>query len=216
MHSFGVINPGLFILGVVFIVLLPGPNSLYVLSVAAQRGVRLGYLGACGIFIGDTVLMVLASAGLASMLREVAALFLVVKLAGAGYLAWIGVGMLRGARRRWLRADAATAAPVRVDAAHPLGKALLISLLNPKAIFFFISFFIQFVDPGYAHPALSFLILGVIVQFFSAIYLSVLIFAGARLADAFRRHRRIAAALTGVVGAAFVGFSARLATASIR
>ena len=68
---FGITNIGLFVLGTVFIVLLPGPNSLYVLSVAAQRGVKQGYLGACGIFIGDAVLMVLAAAGLASLLEAV-------------------------------------------------------------------------------------------------------------------------------------------------
>jgi leucine efflux protein len=215
-QTFGVTHIGLYVLGVVFIVLLPGPNSLYVLSVAAQRGVRRGYLGACGIFIGDSVLMLLTAAGLAGLLRTVAGLFLVVKIAGAGYLAWIGLNMLRAALRRWRRLDAPLAPAVRVDAAHPLGKALLISLLNPKAILFFISFFIQFVDPAFPHPALSFFVLGVIVQFFSAIYLSLLILAGARLAEAFRRRRRLAASLTGVVGCAFMAFSARLATASIR
>ena len=212
----GITDLTTYLLGTIAIVLLPGPNSLYVLSVAAQRGVRRGYLGALGVVIGDSVLMLLAAAGLASLLRQMAALFLVVKLAGAAYLAWIGLGMLRAALRRWSRVDVPAAEPARVDAAHPLPKALMISLLNPKAILFFISFFIQFVDPGYAHPALSFLILGTIVQFFSILYLSLLINAGARLAAAFRRRRALAAALTGVVGAAFMAFSARLATASMQ
>ena len=214
MHPFGITDLPLYVLGVVFIVLLPGPNSLYVLGLAAQRGVRTGYLGALGIFLGDSVLMVLAAAGLASLLATVAWLFMLVKFAGAAYLAWIGLGMLRAGLRNWRRAEAAAAPPAKVDASHPLGKALLISLLNPKAILFFISFFIQFVQPGYAHPALSFLILGAIVQFFSLLYLSTLIFAGSRLADAFRRRRRVAAGLTGALGGAFMAFSVRLATAS--
>ncbi len=214
MHAFGITDLALFVVGVVFIVLLPGPNSLYVLGLAAQRGVRTGYLGACGIFVGDSVLMVLAAAGLASLLQTVAWLFLLVKLSGAAYLAWIGFGMLRAGLRAWRRAEVPAPAPARVDDAHPLAKALLISLLNPKAILFFISFFIQFVEPGYAHPALSFLILGAIVQLFSVLYLSMLIFAGARLADAFRRRRRLSAGLAGALGTAFIAFSARLATAS--
>ncbi|WP_018912132.1 leucine efflux protein LeuE [Thiomonas sp. FB-6] len=214
MHPFGITDLPLYVLGVVFIVLLPGPNSLYVLGLAAQRGVRAGYLGALGIFLGDSVLMVLAAAGLASLLATVAWLFMLVKFAGAAYLAWIGLGMLRAGLRNWRRAEAAAVHPAKVDASHPLGKALLISLLNPKAILFFISFFIQFVQPGYAHPALSFLILGAIVQFFSLLYLSTLIFAGSRLADAFRRRRRVAAGLTGALGGAFMAFSVRLATAS--
>ncbi len=214
MHPFGITDLPLYVLGVVFIVLLPGPNSLYVLGLAAQRGVRTGYVGAMGIFLGDSVLMVLAAAGLASLLETVAWLFMLVKFAGAAYLAWIGLGMLRAGLRNWRRAEAAPMPAAKVDASHPLGKALLISLLNPKAILFFISFFIQFVQPGYAHPALSFLILGAIVQFFSALYLSTLIFAGARLAEAFRRRRRVAAGLTGALGTAFMAFSLRLATAS--
>ncbi len=216
MHPFfGVTDIGLYVLGVVFIVLLPGPNSLYVLSVAAQRGVRAGYLGACGVFAGDSVLMLLTAIGLAGLLRTVVGLFLVVKIAGAAYLAWIGLAMLRGARRRWRSAEAPEAPPARVDAAHPFGKAMLISLLNPKAILFYLSFFVQFVDPAYPHPALTFLILGAIVQFFSALYLSTLILAGSGLAAAFRRHRRVAAGLSGAVGALFMAFSVRLATASV-
>jgi leucine efflux protein len=214
MHPFGITDLPLYVFGVVFIVLLPGPNSLYVLGLAAQRGVRAGYAGALGIFVGDSVLMVLAAAGLAGLLQTVAWLFMLVKFAGAAYLAWIGLGMLRAGLRNWRRSEAALAPPAKVDASHPLAKALLISLLNPKAILFFISFFIQFVQPGYAHPALSFLILGAIVQFFSLLYLSTLIFAGSRLADAFRRRRRVAAGLTGALGTAFMAFSVRLATAS--
>ena len=77
------------------------------------------------------------------------------------------------------------------------------------------SFFIQFVDPAYEHPALSFVILGVIVQVCSVLYLSTLIFAGARLAAQFRRHRRLAAGATAGVGGVFIGFGAKLATATL-
>ena len=96
-------------------------------------------------------------------------------------------------------------------APHPFRTALVISLMNPKAILFFVSFFIQFVSPGYAHPALSFLILGVVVQLCSMAYLSVLIFGGTWLADAFRRRPRLSATATGGVGALFIGFGVKLA-----
>lgn len=64
---FGITDLSTYLLGTLFIVLLPGPNSLYVLSVAAQRDVRLGFQGACGIFVGDTILMVLSATGVASV-----------------------------------------------------------------------------------------------------------------------------------------------------
>ena len=169
---YGITDLTTFILGTIFIVLLPGPNSMYVLSVAAQRGVRAGFAGACGVFVGDFVLMTLAATGAAGLLQANPALFAIVKYAGGAYLAWIGIAMLRGAWAGWQQrrqGQAAVAAPV-LDINRPFSRALLISLMNPKAILFFVSFFIQFVDPAYAHPALSFVILGVIVQICSVLY----------------------------------------------
>ncbi|GAA3098609.1 leucine efflux protein LeuE [Streptosporangium carneum] len=213
---FGITDIWTYVLGAFFIVLLPGPNSLYVLATAAQRGVRQGYRAAAGVFIGDTVLMVLAAAGVASLLKSTPVLFNVVKYAGAAYLAWIGFQMLRGAWRSWRSPDAVQAAPApQRTAENPLRKALVISLMNPKAILFFISFFIQFVDPAYGAPALSFLILGAICQLFSVLYLSMLIFGGTFLAAQFRARRKLSAGLTTGVGALFIGFGARLATATL-
>src|SRR5215468_1380708 len=105
----GITNVWTYLIGTVAIILLPGPNSMYVLSVAARRGVRAGYSAAGGVFIGDAVLMTLSAAGVASLLRAEPTLFMIVKYAGAGYLCWIGAGMLRGAWRRW-RAPAQPAA----------------------------------------------------------------------------------------------------------
>lgn len=214
---FGVIHLATYLAGAVVIILLPGPNSLFVLSTAARRGVRAGYRAACGVFVGDTVLMVLAAAGVASLLKAWPALFMALKYAGGAYLAWLGVKMLLGAWKGRLanpvEPEAAAELPAGED--DPLRRALGISLINPKAILFFIAFFIQFVDPGYAHKALSFAILGGIVQMLSFLYLTALIFSGARLAAAFRRWRRTRTALTGGAGALFLGFGVKLATASV-
>ncbi|ACQ97281.1 leucine efflux protein LeuE [Burkholderia pseudomallei] len=216
-HALGITDLWTYVFGVVFIILLPGPNSMYVLSLAAQRGVKAGYRAACGVFVGDTVLMVLSAAGVASLLKANPLLFSVVKYGGAAYLLYIGVGMLRGAWRKLARPAADAGADVRraVDGERPFRKALVVSLLNPKAILFFISFFIQFVDPAYAHPALSFVVLGAIAQLASFVYLSTLIFTGARLADHFRRRRKLAAGASGGVGGMFVGFSVKLALATM-
>ena len=214
--TLGITDLATFILGTIFIVLLPGPNSLYVLSVAARRGVGAGYLGACGIFVGDFILMVLSATGAASLLRATPWLFLLIKSAGAIYLAWVGVSLLRAAWTMWRRRhEAASDALPQRDQRRPFRTALMISLMNPKAILFFISFFIQFVDPAYPYPELSFALLGLIVQICSAAYLSLLIFAGARLAAGFRRHRRSSALATGSVGCLFLGFGGKLAGASL-
>src|SRR5690606_864195 len=128
--------------------------------------------------------------GAASILRAYPPIFITLKWAGAAYLTYVGVSMAVKAIRRARRRTAATSdhAATADVAAHeaqtvrpeneplrPFRRAAVISLLNPKAILFFISFWVQFLDPTYAYPALSFLLLAGIVQVCSAIYLSMLI-----------------------------------------
>ncbi|WP_064457155.1 LysE family transporter [Streptomyces hygroscopicus] len=270
----GITDLSTYLAGLALIILLPGPNTLYVVSVAARRGPRTGYRAAAGVLCGDAVLMALSAGGVASLLHASPVLFAVVKFAGAGYLTWLAVGMLRGARALWRRraanAGAARSAGGAADTRttdgaadsamgsaagsamgsaagsamgsaagsamgsamaesagsvegpgagyaegeRPYRRALVISLLNPKAILFFISFFVQFVDPHYAHPALSFVALGAWAQLFSITYLSVLIFSGTYLAATLRRRRRLRAGLSAVAGTAFLGFAAKLSLSS--
>src|SRR5215470_520573 len=104
----GVNGLGTYIIGTVAIVLLPGPNSLFVLSTAARHGVRAGYRAAAGVFLGDWVLMLAAALGVASLLRAYPPVFLAVKYAGAAYLAYVGVTMaVKALRRRRTPAEAA-------------------------------------------------------------------------------------------------------------
>lgn len=214
----GVTDLSAYLLGLVLLIVLPGPNSLYVASVAARRGVREGYRAVGGVFAGDSALMFLSAAGVASLLQANETLFSLVRLAGAVYLAYLALGMLLSGWRIWRSrrvqltsdAPAVTEAPRRLRE-HPFRRALVVSLLNPKAILFFVAFFVQFVDPAYPYPWLSFLVLGTFAQAGSILYLSALIFGGARLSGAFRRRRRLAAAVSGAVGAIFLLFATRLA-----
>ncbi|MEU6278445.1 leucine efflux protein LeuE [Streptomyces populi] len=211
----GVIDLPTYLAGLVLIVLLPGPNSLYVLSVAARRGVRTGYTAAAGVWCGDTVLMTLSAAGVASLLQANAVLFSIVKYAGAGYLTWLAVGMLRAARAMWKarwEAVAESAEPEAVAGERPFRRALVISLFNPKAILFFVAFFVQFVSES--NPLLGFTTLGVLAQVASVLYLSALIFGGSRLAAAFRRRKAFSAGATSAAGALFLGFAVKLSLAS--
>ncbi len=213
----GVSNLSTYALGTLLIIMLPGPSSLYTLSVAARRGVRTGYKAAAGVFIGETLLMLLTAVGLSSLLRANELVFSVIKYAGAGYLTWIAFGMIRGAWKMWRerRAEAPAGSPEGAqDAERPFRRSLLLTLLNPKAILFFISFFVQFVAPSYPHPALSFGLLALIYQTISVSYVSLLILGGTYLAAQVRRRRRLTAGLTSGAGLLFLGFAAKLATAS--
>lgn len=231
---YGITDPLTFLIGTIFVVLLPGPNSMFVLTVASMRGVSNGYRAACGVFVGDSLLMLMAAMGAASVLYANPTLFTILKYLGAGYLAYIGVGLLRAAWQHWPR-PGMTGTPVNLDhdaesvaqgpgPAHikhsagmkrPFRRALFVSLINPKAIFFFLSFFVQFVDTRYEHPALTFVALGIIVQVCSFLYLSALIFAGARLAYLVRSNPRVSALACASVGVLFLAFGARLASASL-
>lgn len=232
MSFYGVTDLWTYVMGAFGIILLPGPNSLYVLSVATARGVRAGFQGAYGVFVGDTILLLCTALGAAGVLRTYPAMFMVVKYVGAAYLAWVGFNLLRGAIAG-LRtppealvvvahassgaADAASSSTV-AGAAHlqrPFRRALVISLLNPKAILFLLSFFVQFIDTSYAHPEVPFLILSAILMTFSALYLSVLIVTGARLAQGFAQRKRLSAGLSSLVGGLFLWFGAKLASASL-
>jgi leucine efflux protein len=217
MSFYGVTDLWTYVIGAFGIILLPGPNSLFILSVATARGVKAGFQGAVGVFLGDTVLLALVGLGAAGLLRTTPALFMVVKYAGAAYLSWVGVQLLLAAVKKWRSADLPAHAEPEVPAhlAQPFKRALLVSLLNPKAILFLLSFFVQFIDPAYETPAVPFLILSAIVMGFSALYLSVLIFAGARLAQGFRGRQKLSASLSSAVGAVFVWFGIKLANASL-
>ena len=222
MSFYGVTDIWTYVIGALGIILLPGPNSLFVLSVATARGVKAGIQGACGVFVGDVVLLCLTALGAAGLLRTYPALFMVVKVAGAAYLGWVGLNLLWGALSKWRNRqalthspDAAPAAETPAHLAHPFQRALLISLMNPKAILFLLSFFVQFIDPTFESPAIPFLILSTILMVFSALYLFALIFAGARLADSFSRRKRVSASLSGAVGCLFVWFGVKLATANL-
>ncbi len=217
MSFYGVTDLWTYVVGAVGIILLPGPNSLFILSVATARGVRPAYRGAFGVFLGDIVLLALVGLGAAGLMRSYPELFMVVKYAGAAYLAWVGIQLVRSAlvTARDPFDQPVDEAQLPTHLAHPFRRALLISLLNPKAILFLLSFFVQFIDPAYPEPWLPFLILSAIVMACSAVYLSCLIFAGARLAAVFRRRPGLSAGLSGAVGALFVWFGVKLAGASL-
>ena len=217
MSFYGVTELWTYVIGAFGIILLPGPNSLYVLSVATVRGVKAGYQGAFGVFLGDAVLLGLTALGAASLLRTYPAMFLLLKYAGAAYLTWVGLNLFRAAVKTWRTPVLANeVAPASADnLKHPFKRALVISLLNPKAILFLLSFFVQFIDPAYPTPAVPFLILSAIIMLFSALYLSALIFLGARMAQGFRNRQRLSSSLSTAVGGLFVWFGTKLATASL-
>ena len=211
--NFGIIDFPAYLLGTILTILLPGPNSLYVFTVASQKGWRAGAWASFGIFIGDTILMLGVALGAASLLNSSPMIFNVVRTLGAGYLGWMGYSLIRRGVKRWSRSEdevGAIKSTNYFDSLHPALAALTLSLTNPKAIFFFVSFFVQFIDPGYDRPVHTFLYLAIVLQLASMTYLTSLIFAGQFFLACFQKHPRYAALLLGFVGLLLIGFAGKL------
>ena len=212
----GIIDFPTYLLGTLITILFPGPNSLYVLTITTLKGWRSGAWGALGIFIGDSVLMGAVVLGAVSLLISSPLAFNVVRLMGAAYLGWIGIGLVRSGLQRWIsKADSANinVMQVRIMRLHPLAAALVLSLTNPKAIFFFIAFFSQFIRPDFERPLHTFFYLAIVLQLMSMAYLGTLICVGQYCLTYFQRRQRLAAGLWIVAGILFIGFALRLALA---
>ncbi|MDO5687664.1 MAG: leucine efflux protein LeuE [Neisseria sp.] len=212
---FGITDLSTYIIGTIAIILLPGPNSMFCLTAASQFGVKAGYRAAAAIFVGDSLLMLATALGAGSALKAHPTLFLIMKVGGGLYLAYIGAQLLWAAAKKWVQKQPETTVEIRLKSSqHIFTRALTLSLSNPKAILFYLSFFVQFVDVTYPQPLLTFLALGVILQIISMLYLTMLIFAGIGLVHLFRRYHHVAAAATGTVGVAFMGFALKMWAAS--
>ena len=220
-QNWGVLNYVTYFVGTIFIILLPGPNSLYVLALSARQGARLGWSALLGILVGDSLLMLATALGAVSILITYPALFMIIKYAGAAYLVYIGYNLIKGAISTWrnaggdnLQSSINEGKTKRTTGIKAFKKSLLVSLLNPKAILFFLSFFVQFVDPNYPQPAVPFLILALTLQIMSFTYLVILVYAGQKLAEGFRKRKKVSSISAGGVGVGFVGFAVKLALAS--
>ncbi|OTG71329.1 leucine efflux protein LeuE [Acinetobacter sp. ANC 4169] len=215
---FGITDLSTYIIGTTLIVLLPGPNSLYVMSIASRFGIKAGYKSAFGVYTGDLILIILTALGAASLLHAFPWLFILLKIVGAIYLSYLGIKLLIAAYHSWNSLHSQkeiTQVEENIEQLHPFKTALTISILNPKAILFYLSFFVQFVDPTYPYPAITFSALAVVLQIISMSYLTILIFSGAKLASYFTSRYKVTATCVAAVGLLFCGFGIKLATSTL-
>ena len=215
---FGITDLITFIIGTILIVILPGPNSLYVMSVASRYGIKVGYQGALGVYTGDLIIIVLTALGAASLLHAFPWLFILLKIVGALYLSYLGIKLFKAAYQTWKAVETPEqlqTEQISIEKLKPFKTALTISILNPKAILFYLSFFVQFVDPAYPYPAITFTALAIVLQIISMSYLTLLIFSGAKLATYFSHHYKFTACCVASVGLLFCGFGLKLATSTL-
>ena len=186
---FGIHDLTLFIISGLLLNIMPGPDSLLIMTRSATQGWRAGSAAALGIGAGTMVHILAAALGLSAVLSTSAAAFTVVKWVGAAYIVYMGIGMLRAK----LRGETEVAAEVeaRTRAAQPLAwrkiflQGFLTNVLNPKVALFFLAFVPQFISADSASKPLAFIVLGAIFNFNGMLYCHGLAlftaFASARL-----------------------------------
>lgn len=207
LHDYGVLNLWTFLAGALFIVIIPGPNSLYVLRTGISRGIRAAYRGVAGVMLGDTLLIFLAWAGIAALIQTSPNIFIIVRYLGAFFLLWLGIKILWMTMRQTPKSSADKVITIE----NYCLKAFLLSITNPKSILFHVSFFIQFIDPAVTNTGFAFIFLGTVLQIISLSWLSILLLTGAALSRWFRGHKRVVKLANSLTGLLFISFAARLA-----
>ena len=200
---FGISDYGAFVVAIIVFLAIPGPGNLALITSTGKGGIRGGLGATFGVIAGDQVLMWMAVAGVAALLAAYPVAFIAVQWLGAAYLAWLGWKMLT---------TKPGAAPVlNIQPRHFFRQALAITLLNPKAIVFYMAFFPLFVDPKKHQGLLTFGAMAATIAFLTFLYGLTAVLLTHFLAERMRANPRIGQMLEKVAGVFLIGFGIKLA-----
>ena len=200
---FGIADYWAFVVAVVVFLAIPGPGNLALVTSTAQGGLRGGLAATAGVIAGDQVLMWLAVAGVAALLKAWPLAFGAVQWLGAAYLAWLGW--------RMLRSQPGQGPVLQMRPGHYFRQALLITLLNPKAIVFYMAFFPLFVDPAHHQGLPTFAAMAATVAAITLAYCGVVLVLTRTLAERLSASPRAGQWLNRVAGTVLLGFGLKLA-----
>jgi leucine efflux protein len=202
----GIADYGAFCAAILLFLALPGPGTFALLTSTGKGGFCAGAAATFGVIAGDQVLLWLAVAGVAALLAAHPLWFQAVQWLGAAYLVWIGL--------RLIFARGGAASPVSIAPRHYARQAFLITLLNPKAIVFYMAFFPLFINPAAHQGAVTFAAMAVTIALITAVYCLLLCAFAKAVGERVRAHRQLARSLERLAGVFLVGFGIRLGTQS--
>jgi leucine efflux protein len=200
---FGVKDYGAFVAAILIFLAIPGPGNLALITSTGKGGIKGGLGATFGVIAGDQVLMWAAVAGVATLLVAYPAAFHAVQWAGAAYLAWLGA--------RMLLAKPGSAPVLHIEPHHYFKQAAVITLLNPKAIVFYMAFFPLFVDPTRHAGMLTFGAMAATVAVLTFLYGLSAVLLTHFLAERMRANPVIGRVLTKLAGVCLIGFGVKLA-----
>jgi leucine efflux protein len=205
LHLLGINDVWQLIVATMVFLMLPGPGTFCVLTCTARHGLRGGFASLAGLMLGDAVLMLLAAIGVAALLQANPLLFKGLQYVGAAYLAYLGLRLL-------IARGEGSVAPVPFSNLADFRRGFLITIINPKAIVFYMAFFPLFIDPATHQGSITFVAMGAIISACTLIYGSLLVLAGNAAAVRLKNHRRVAALASKAAGIFLVGFGIKLTT----
>jgi len=208
----GIHDLPLFVISGLLLNITPGPDSLYIIGRSAAQGHKAGMAAAFGIGAGTVVHVMAAAFGLSAILATSAMAFTVVKLIGAAYLLYVGLGMLF---RRSRKAQEGMAEPVRLPQAttgQVFRQGFFTNVLNPKVALFFLAFVPQFIDHAAPHKALAFIVLGLVFNVNGMLWCNFLAWSAATASARFKGKGagRLAGILNRATGGLFVALGVKL------
>jgi leucine efflux protein len=199
----GVADYGAFVAAILIFLAIPGPGNLALITSTSKGGIAGGMAATLGIIAGDQVLMWAAVAGVAALLLASPAAFGAVQWAGAAYLAWLGF--------RMLTAKPGAKPVLNIQPRHYFRQAAFITLLNPKAIVFYMAFFPLFVDPARHQGLLTFGVMAATIAVLTFAYGLAAVLLTHFLAERMRSNPVIGRVLEKLAGACLIGFGVKLA-----
>ena len=202
----GISNYLAFCLAVLIFLALPGPGTFAILTASAKGGLRGGFTSLGGLMLGDWFLMAAAMLGVAALLQAHPAVFRAVQYLGVAYLAWVGLQLVMA------KAGANTTL-LPVDHGKFFRQSFFITLINPKAIVFYMAFFPLFIDPKTAVVPWTFFAMGLTISVITLLYGGLLVLLGNYAARKLAANRTVARWASRLAGVALIGFGAKLAVA---
>jgi threonine/homoserine/homoserine lactone efflux protein len=200
---FGIADYGAFVVAIIIFLLIPGPGNLALITSTGKGGFGGGVAATLGVIAGDQVLIWLAVAGVATLLAAYPAAFNGVQWVGAAYLAWLGY--------RLLVAKPGDAPILNIRPRQYFQQAFVITLLNPKAIVFYMAFFPLFVDPVRHQGMLTFGVMAVTIVGLTLLYGLTVTLLTYYLAERLRANPRVGQTLEKLAGVFLIGFGVKLA-----
>ena len=202
---FGISDYGAFAAAFVLLLFLPGPGNLALISSASKGGLSGGLAAVLGLLVGDQMLLWLTVAGVAAMLKTLPTLFMALRWLGAAYLAWLGYKMIT--------AKAGEEPHIQITPGHYFRETLFITLLNPKAILFYIAFFPQFIDPVNHQGWVTFAVMALTIAALGFVYCLGVVVVTHFMAERIRANPRFSGYLQKLAGLCLVGFGLKMVLA---